>query len=112
MCVRGCCQNMFIDWLKRLQPLRALPAWVRYGLTALIVLACFASNLHRIQQVCDAAAAAKRKVAIVGRSMVHNVEAGRRLGHLDVAKDQLIDVNQLDHFAPHETVVVCTGSRW
>ena len=76
-----------------------------------IVLACFASNLHRIQQVCDAAAAVKRKVAIVGRSMVHNVEAGRRLGHLDVAEDQLIDVNQLDHFAPHETVVVCTGSQ-
>lgn len=76
-----------------------------------IVLACFASNLHRIQQVCDAAAAAGRKVAIVGRSMVHNVEAGRRLRHLDVGPDLIIPVEDLDTFPPHETVVICTGSQ-
>jgi PAS domain S-box-containing protein len=50
MCVGGCCQNMFVDWLKRLQPLRALPAWVRYGLTALIVLACLAIR-YSLQQI-------------------------------------------------------------
>ena len=48
-----------------------------------IVVTCFASNIHRVQQVVDAAAAHDRKVALVGRSMRKNVNIGRSLGHID-----------------------------
>ena len=48
-----------------------------------IVVTCFASNIHRVQQVVDAAAALGRKVALVGRSMRKNVNIGRNLGHID-----------------------------
>lgn len=76
-----------------------------------IVVACFASNLHRIQQVCELAEVFGRKVAFVGRSMVANVEVGRELGYLKVGDDTIIPVEQIaDH--PHErTVLVCTGSQ-
>jgi ribonuclease J len=76
-----------------------------------IVVACFASNLHRIQQVCQAAELSGRRVAFAGRSMIANVEVGRELGHLKVAPDTIIDTADLDRFAPSETVVACTGSQ-
>ena len=76
-----------------------------------IVVACFASNLHRIQQVCSTAEATGRKVAFVGRSMIANVEVGRELGHLEVADATIVDAEQLDALPAHETVVVCTGSQ-
>jgi ribonuclease J len=76
-----------------------------------IIVACFASNLHRIQQVCEASERAGRKLAFVGRSMVANAEVGRDLGHLVVADDTLIDVDAIDSYAPGDTVVLCTGSQ-
>lgn len=76
-----------------------------------IVVACFASNLHRMQQVCESAEEIGRKVACVGRSMVANSEVGRELGHLRVASDTLIAVDDLDAYAPEDTVVLCTGSQ-
>jgi ribonuclease J len=76
-----------------------------------IIVACFASNLHRIQQVCEAAEALGRKVAFVGRSMVANVEVGRELGHLEVADETLIDIEAIEEHPPEQTVVVCTGSQ-
>lgn len=76
-----------------------------------VIVACFASNLHRIQQVCDAAEASGRKVAFVGRSMVANVEVGRELGHLSIAERTIVDIEEIDRFAPAETVIVCTGSQ-
>jgi ribonuclease J len=76
-----------------------------------IVVACFASNLHRIQQVCEAAEATGRKVAFVGRSMIANVEVGRELGHLEVAQETIVPTDDLDSLAPERSVVVCTGSQ-
>ena len=76
-----------------------------------IVVACFASNLHRIQQVCEAAEDVGRKVAFVGRSMVANAEVGTELGYLSVGPRTIIDVDRLGEFPPEKTVVVCTGSQ-
>ncbi len=76
-----------------------------------IVVACFASNLHRIQQVCDAARAGGRKVAFVGRSMIANVEVGRELGVLRVPEEIGFAIENLDKEPPDRTVVVCTGSQ-
>jgi ribonuclease J len=76
-----------------------------------VILACFASNLHRIQQVCDAAAKAGRRVALVGRSMVGNVEVGRNLGAVRIPEGLLFDVDDIDDFPSEQTVVICTGSQ-
>jgi ribonuclease J len=76
-----------------------------------IVAACFASNLHRIQQILESAEAVGRKVAFVGRSMIANAEVGRDLGHLRFEPSTLVDVNELGSYPPEKTVLVCTGSQ-
>jgi len=76
-----------------------------------VVVACFASNLHRIQQVSDAAEATGRKVAFVGRSMVNNVDVGRELGLLSISDGTLMDVGEMNDVDPSRSVVVCTGSQ-
>ena len=76
-----------------------------------IVVACFASNLHRIQQVCEAAEAHGRQVAFIGRSMIANMEVGRELGHLQIADGTLVDLDEVDALDPEQTVVICTGSQ-
>ena len=81
------------------------------GANRRIIVACFASNLHRIQQVCDAARASERLVTFVGRSMVANVEVGRELGHLDMPDGLIFDVGELDRYPEERAVIVCTGSQ-
>ncbi len=76
-----------------------------------IVVACFASNLHRVQQVCASAEVTGRRVALLGRSMLANVEVGRELGHLDVAPKTIVDVDAIGDFPDDETVLICTGSQ-
>jgi ribonuclease J len=76
-----------------------------------IVAACFASNLHRIQQILESAEAVDRKVAFVGRSMIANAEVGRELGHLRYNRSTVVDVNELGSYPPEKTVLVCTGSQ-
>ena len=76
-----------------------------------IVVACFASHVHRVQQVIDAAVAHGRKIAFVGRSMVRNMNIARDLGYLDIPGDTIIDVKQLDQMRPDEAVLICTGSQ-
>lgn len=76
-----------------------------------IIVACFASNLHRVQQVCRIAEESGRKVAFVGRSMVNNVEVGRELGHLVVSDETLIHIDDLGNHPPDRTVVCSTGSQ-
>lgn len=76
-----------------------------------IIVACFASNLHRIQQVCELVEATGRKVAFVGRSMIANVEVARELGHLKVSDRVLMDLGEMEHWKPDKTVMVCTGSQ-
>jgi ribonuclease J len=76
-----------------------------------IVVTCFASNIHRVQQVVDAAAAAGRKVALVGRSMRKNVNIGRSLGHIDVPEGQLIPPREVDQWPDEKLVIISTGSQ-
>jgi ribonuclease J len=76
-----------------------------------IVVACFASNLHRIQQVLESAEAVDRQVAFVGRSMIANAEVGRELGHLRYDPKTVVDVNELGSLSPKKTVLICTGSQ-
>ena len=76
-----------------------------------IIVACFASNLHRVQQVIEAAEATGRHVAFVGRSMVNNVEVGRELGHIRVDQRTVVEIEDLDRLPAGRTVVCCTGSQ-
>jgi ribonuclease J len=76
-----------------------------------IVVTCFASNIHRVQQVVDAAAQLGRKVALVGRSMRKNVNIGRSLGHMHIPDGMLIPLREVDQFPPEKVVIVSTGSQ-
>jgi ribonuclease J len=76
-----------------------------------IVVTSFASNIHRVQQVVDAAAALGRKVALVGRSMRKNVNIGRSLGHIEVPEGILIQPQEVENWPDHKVVVISTGSQ-
>jgi ribonuclease J len=76
-----------------------------------IVVTCFASNIHRVQQVVDAASALGRKVALVGRSMRKNVNIGRTLGHIEIPEGQLVGPREIEDFPDHRMVIVSTGSQ-
>ncbi len=76
-----------------------------------IVVTSFASNIHRVQQVVDAAAALDRKVALVGRSMRKNVAIGRRLEHIDVPEGIMVGAREIDDFPDERIVIVSTGSQ-
>ncbi len=76
-----------------------------------IVVTSFASNIHRVQQVVDAATALGRKVALVGRSMRKNVNIGRTLGHITVPEGQLIQPREIDQWADEKVVIISTGSQ-
>jgi ribonuclease J len=76
-----------------------------------VIVTSFASQIHRLQQVIDAAAANGRKVCVIGRSMVRNLNISRNLGYADVADDLLVKPRDLDSVLPHEVVVLCTGSQ-
>jgi len=76
-----------------------------------IIVACFASHVHRVQQVMDAAVSQGRKVAYVGRSMVRNMGVARDLGFLTVPPDTLVDMRDLGDYAPEEVVIISTGSQ-
>ena len=81
------------------------------GSTQRIIVACFASHVHRVQQVMDAAVRHGRKVAYVGRSMVRNMGIARDLGYLTVPPGVLVDGRELDDYRPEELVLVSTGSQ-
>jgi ribonuclease J len=76
-----------------------------------IIVACFSSHVHRVQQVLDAAEKAGRKVAMVGRSMVRNMGIASDLGYLHVPDGVLVDVKRLADFPDNEVVLICTGSQ-
>jgi ribonuclease J len=76
-----------------------------------IIVACFASHVHRVQQVMDTAVAQGRKVAYVGRSMVRNMQVARDLGYLNVPANTLVDMRELGEYAPEEVVIISTGSQ-
>jgi ribonuclease J len=76
-----------------------------------IVVTCFASNIHRVQQVVDAAAEVGRKVSLVGRSMRKNVNIGRNLGHIEIPEGMQVGVKEIEDFPDHKLVVISTGSQ-
>ena len=76
-----------------------------------IIVACFASHVHRVQQVLDAAVSHGRKVAYVGRSMIRNMNVARELGYLKVPADTLVDSRDIGDHAPERTVLISTGSQ-
>ena len=76
-----------------------------------IIVTSFASNIHRVQQVVDAAAALDRKVALVGRSMRKNVAIGRQLGHIDVPEGLIVAAREIEDFPDHRMVIISTGSQ-
>ncbi|WP_019137489.1 ribonuclease J [Cellulomonas massiliensis] len=79
--------------------------------TKRIIVASFASHVHRVQQVLDAAAAHGRKVALVGRSMVRNMAIASDLGYLKVPDGVVVDLKQVDGLPDDEVVLMCTGSQ-
>jgi ribonuclease J len=76
-----------------------------------IIVTSFASNIHRVQQVVDAAAALDRKVALVGRSMRKNVGIGSNLGHIDLPAGLMIQPREIDDYREDQLVIISTGSQ-
>ncbi|MGD0981165.1 MAG: ribonuclease J [Solirubrobacteraceae bacterium] len=76
-----------------------------------IIVTSFASNIHRVQQVVDAASALDRKVALVGRSMRKNVGIGSQLGHIDLPAGLMIQAREIDDFRDDQLVIISTGSQ-
>jgi ribonuclease J len=77
----------------------------------LVVVACFSSHIHRVQQVVNAARANERVVSFLGRSMHQSVEAARRLGILSVPDEDVVPIEEVDRLEPGRVVVICTGSQ-
>ncbi len=76
-----------------------------------VIIASFASHIHRMQQICDAAVANGRKVVVTGRSMIQNTDIARKLGYLHINDDDLVDAYELSEIPPDKIVVMCTGSQ-
>ena len=76
-----------------------------------VITACFASHVHRIQQLADAATSFGRKVAPLGRSMKRNITMAREMGLLSISDSALIDIEEVDRYSPGEVLVLCTGSQ-
>ncbi len=76
-----------------------------------IIVTSFASNIHRVQQVIDAAIANERKISLIGRSMRRNFAIGRKLGHIFATEDLLINPKDIEDYPDEKVVVICTGSQ-
>ena len=76
-----------------------------------IIVATFSSNVHRIQQVIDAALKYDRKVAVIGRSMVNVVNIAKELGYLKAPEGEIIDIDETNNYTPDKIVIITTGSQ-
>ncbi|MEU8382511.1 ribonuclease J [Streptosporangium sp. NPDC048865] len=76
-----------------------------------VIVASFASHIHRVQQVIDSAEKHGRKVALVGRSMVRNMGVARDLGYLRVSPGLIVDAKEIEGWPPEDVVLICTGSQ-
>jgi ribonuclease J len=79
--------------------------------TGRIIVACFASHVHRVQQVLDAAVESGRHAALVGRSMVRNMQIARDLGLLTVPEGVLVDLKDAEQLPSNRVMLICTGSQ-
>ena len=76
-----------------------------------IVVATFASNVHRVQQIVDSAVKYGRKIAICGRSMINMIETAMSLGYIDAPKDLFIDIDLIRNYNDEQLVIITTGSQ-
>ncbi|MGE5694132.1 MAG: ribonuclease J [Candidatus Sericytochromatia bacterium] len=76
-----------------------------------VIVACFASNVARVQQIIDAAVSLGRRVSFVGRSMVRNMGIARELGFLKVAPDDVVDIGAAELMPPEQVVLITTGTQ-
>lgn len=81
------------------------------GAEGRVIVACFASNVARVQQIIDASVALGRRVAFVGRSMVRNMGIAKELGYLNVADDDVIDISAAEMMAPERVTLITTGTQ-
>ena len=76
-----------------------------------IIIATFASNVDRVQQIINSACKYDRKVVVEGRSMVNIIQVAQELGYLDVPDNTLVEIDQLKNYPPEKTVLITTGSQ-
>jgi ribonuclease J len=76
-----------------------------------IIVACFASHIHRIQQVADSAVSSGRHIALLGRSMLKNVAVARELGLLHIPDGAFVDIEKVDDLPPDKVCIISTGSQ-
>lgn len=81
------------------------------GCTKRIVVATFASNVHRVQQIVSSAVKYKRKIAICGRSMINMITTARELGYIDCPEDLFIDIDMMSTYNDEQLVIITTGSQ-
>ena len=79
--------------------------------TKRIIVATFASNVHRIQQIVDLAVKNKRKIAVCGRSMINVIETAMELGYINVPKNVFIDIDMIKNYTDEQLVIITTGSQ-
>lgn len=79
--------------------------------TGRLLVATFSSNIHRIQQIVEAAVNFKRKIVIIGRSMEKTVSIGRKYGYIKCPDSQIIDIENLKLYRPEDLLILCTGSQ-
>lgn len=76
-----------------------------------VIVATFSSNIHRIQQVADAAKASGRRVLVNGRSMVSNIAIARQLGYLQIEDEQFVELKEMRELPPEQVLILTTGSQ-
>ncbi|AMV65877.1 Ribonuclease J1 (endonuclease and 5' exonuclease) [Pediococcus damnosus] len=76
-----------------------------------IIFATFASNVYRVREACEAALEQGRKIAIFGRSMENAIEAGQKLGYLNIPEEALVDAQELHNLPANKLMILCTGSQ-
>lgn len=76
-----------------------------------VIVATFASNIYRVQQIIEASILNKRKIAVFGRSMEKTIEIGQQVGYIKAPKGQIIDASEIDKLKPEEVTLLCTGSQ-
>lgn len=90
---------------------RALDEIIKNHADNRIIVATFASNIHRMQQIMDIAEKYKRKIAFTGRSMVNVSEVAMKLGELSFNRDNIVDIEKVDKLADNEVLILTTGSQ-
>ena len=82
-----------------------------FNCTKRIVVATFASNVHRVQQIVNSAVANNRKIAVCGRSMINMITTAMELGYIDVPNNVFIDIDMIKNYTDEQLVIITTGSQ-